>query len=124
MTWKAWLCLVLSSGSVGMLLAFDMYPWGKYDFKDYSDDLLDALRENVQLKVWESTLSNSLSKGSDSLLLKNSEGNAYELKLKSVGKALTVAPIQTDDFMAISETLKTNCALHTEGYWSYEWCHT
>mmetsp|Transcript_37799 Transcript_37799/g.65313 ORF Transcript_37799/g.65313 Transcript_37799/m.65313 type:complete len:812 (-) Transcript_37799:9-2444(-) len=124
MTWKAWLCLVLSSGSVSMLLAFDMYPWGKYDFKEYSDDLLDALRENVQLKVWESTLSNSLSKASDSLLLKNSEGNTYEMKLKSVGKALTVAPIQTDDFMEISETLKTNCALHTEGYWSYEWCHT
>ena len=124
MVWKAWLCLVLSSGSVSMLLAFDMYPWGKYDFKEYSDDLLDALRENVQLKVWESTLSNSLSKASDTLLLKNSEGNTYEMKLKSVGKALTVAPIQTDDFMAISETLKTNCPLHTEGYWSYEWCHT
>lgn len=124
MAWKAWLCLVLSSGSVSMLLAFDMYPWGKYDFKEYSDDLLDALRENVQLKVWESTLSNSLPKATDSLLLKNSEGNTYELKLKSVGKALTVAPIQTDDFMAISETLKSNCPLHTEGYWSYEWCHT
>lgn len=106
-----------------MLTAFDMYPWGKYDFKEYSDDLLDGMRENVQLKLWESTLSNSLSEASDSLLLKNSEGNTYELKLKPVGKALTVAPVQTDDFTAISEALKTTCALHTEGYWSYEWCH-
>lgn len=124
MAWKALLGLVLSLGNVSLLFAFDVYPWGKYDFKEYTDDLLDGLRENVQLKVWDSTLLKSLPSLSSSLLLKNSEGNTFELRQKGVEKALTVVPVQLDDFSAISEALQTSCALHTEGYWTYEWCHT
>ena len=123
MKWNTWLLVVLPLNGLTVLCAFDMYPWGKYDFKEYSADLLDGMREYEHLKVWDSTLSRVFSDGSESLLIKNSEGNTYELKAKAVGKALTTATAQMNDMSAISAALQANCALLIDGYWSYEWCH-
>lgn len=123
MKWSLWVCIILPLNSLTVLLAFDMYPWGKYDFKEYSADLLDGMREYEHLKVWDSTLLNNLN-SDNSLLIKNSEGNTFELKVQAFGKELSAAvQVQMTDLSAISATLQSNCALLVDGYWSYEWCH-
>lgn len=106
-----------------MASSFDLYPWGKYDFKETSDDLLDMLRESEHLKVWESTLASTLPNTNDKLLLKNSEGNTFQLNRKPTITPGALALTHATDEETLSATLKKNCAMLVDGFWSYEWCH-
>lgn len=107
-----------------MVASFDMYPWGKYDFKETSDDLLDLLRESEHLNVWESTLASTLPTSKDYLVLKNSEGNTFQLGRKSPASATRGSTLkQANDLKSISAALENTCGMFVDGFWTYEWCH-
>jgi hypothetical protein len=120
-----YLAILLGVVSCLVTNALDLYPWGKYDFKEHSADLLDAMREYEHLKVWDSTISKSLQpERADKLVLKNSEGNAFELKIKeeNAAPAFDKHPAR-NNLTQIVAALQENCAVLIDGYWSYEWCH-
>lgn len=113
---------------VGFGAGLDLYPWGKFDFEEHAADVLDRLRENEQLLVWDSTLSKSLlSPQAERLALRNIEGNTFELS----AAAVATAPLDLEDsnkelarfdFQIFANELSGACAMLIDGYWSYEFC--
>ena len=118
------------SSKVGLYLlciwtavALDIYPWGKYDFKEHSEQLLDGMRNYEHLKVWESTITPNFGE-SDTMLLKNNEGNTFQLNVKdSRKKEKQESGFDRTNFSQLMTALQDNCAMLIDGYWSYEWCH-
>ena len=108
-----------------LISGLDMYPWGNYDFEDYTENLLERMRTYVHLDVWGNTIDNSMLP-SDYMLLKNSDGNTFQLAVKDESIVNTARDPLPDpnEFTAIMNKLQESCAIYLDGYWSYEWCPT
>jgi hypothetical protein len=107
--------------------AFDLYPWGQYNFQEHTEDLLDGMREHEHLTAWDSTIERALiSNKDDTLILRNMESNVFELRVKDATDIMEAAMKKhpaRNDLQQISAVLASNCAMLIDGYWSYEYCH-
>lgn len=116
--------IVLSS--VVSVATLDLYPWGKYDFKEHAVDVLEGLREFEHLKVWDSTIERNLLQTKDGLTLTNTDGYTFELKVKDPnapskeGQRLHPARNNLEE---LTKALTATCAILVDGYWNYEYCH-
>lgn len=78
---------IISSQSRSII--HDSYPWDwdheSSSYENYSDQLLEYLRTNVQLDVWDSTVKNKDNsyKYKSTMLLKNSEQKVFQIKFNN-----------------------------------------
>ena len=103
------------------------YPFGGVDFRDRADDILDKLRSNLNLNVFQDTISSTLSNpsGPSTMYIKNSEGNLFKVdKLSQPPKTVSnETGMELYDPVALSSALEGTCAVLSIDYWNYEWCH-
>jgi len=119
-------------GAVIGARAFDLYPWGNYDFNDYNEKVLDNLREYEHLNVWESTLLGDMKPllvdSATGIIptVKNDDGNTFQLNMKEIAQtdpAIDISFQKKNTLSYLSGMMREKCAVLIDGYWSYEWCH-
>jgi hypothetical protein len=111
--------------SFASVVAFDLYPWGNYNFKEHTDDMLEGLRENEHLKVWDSTIERSMLNAEGRLTLANTDGFTFELKVQDPNAPKNDSRIHParNSIDELTEAMAGTCAMLIDGYWSYEYCH-
>jgi len=132
-------------------IIYDSYPWNWDDdgssHENYSDQLLEYLRTNVQLDVWESTVKNKDNsyKYKSTMLLKNSEQKMFQLHFNNDDvdskddrsnsnydtrlpiidpvTGTILSPLDRKNIMQyIQKKMLGTCVVLAGGYWNYEWC--
>jgi len=129
-----------------------LYPWSNKPeaMMDRADQILDDLRSNMHLRIFDDFLPNAL-KQVGNMFIRNKEGTEFAVSIdddsssKSSKSSNTARggstqqqqqqypprlhkigqhpPIDLTDADTILDHLRSVCEIHTIDYWSYEWCH-
>lgn len=101
---------------------FKAHPFGN-GLADRADDILESLRENMELEISDKSLIHDIESTSHSKL--------YLSNLEAVPFSVKVRPTETNeinqdylyDVNELSAQLEGSCATLAADWWNYEWCH-
>ncbi len=101
---------------------FKAHPFGN-GLADRADDILESLRENMELEISDKSLIHDIESTPHSKL--------YLSNLEAVPFSVKVRPTETNeinqdylyDVNELSAQLEGSCATLAADWWNYEWCH-
>jgi hypothetical protein len=116
-----------SKASSSRTLAHQGYPFSHDDLNPRQENILNTLRDQMRLMVYEDTLPGELFEPTlGEMRLRNMEGQLFSASLMQPKvKAPFVPRSQPEltDAKLLSKMLKGFCSILPMEYWAIEWCH-
>jgi hypothetical protein len=132
------------NNEIDSITSYDVFPWGSQkDVLDRSDDILESLRNDMHLNIFEKVIPKALlpnNKHIDDVEINNDIGIMYMKNLEGQRFSSFIKQFKPDkmynynnnkkiystelyDIDALTNSLNDMCTFLSGSWWNYEWCH-